>query len=52
MFYLIAGIAAGSKFVSELSGGVSPYLYVIMLGLKFAVGVAIVYNDRDRKSVV
>ncbi len=44
VFYLIAGIAAGSKFVSELSGGVSPYLYVIMLGLKFAVGVAIVYN--------
>ena len=44
VFYLIAGIAAGSEFVSTLSGGVSPYLYVVMLGLKFAVGVAIVYN--------
>ena len=44
VFYLIAGIAAGSEFVSTLSDGVSPYLYVVMLGLKFAVGVAIVYN--------
>ena len=44
VFYLIAGIAAGSEFVSTLSNGVSPYLYVVMLGLKFAVGVAIVYN--------
>ncbi|MBF4805041.1 MAG: PTS ascorbate transporter subunit IIC [Pseudoleptotrichia goodfellowii] len=44
VFYLIAGIAAGNEYVSTLSNGVSPYLYVIMLGLKFAVGVAIVYN--------
>ncbi|MDO5088196.1 MAG: PTS ascorbate transporter subunit IIC [Leptotrichiaceae bacterium] len=44
IFYLIAGIAAGNAYVATLSGGVSPYLYVIILGLKFSVGVAIVYN--------
>lgn len=43
IFYLIAAIAAGSEFVSTLSGGTSPYIYAIMSGLRFAVGVAIVY---------
>ncbi|RRD39198.1 PTS ascorbate transporter subunit IIC [Leptotrichia sp. OH3620_COT-345] len=44
MFYLIAGIVAGNTYVETLSNGISPYLYLIMLGLKFSVGVAIVYN--------
>ncbi|MET3696871.1 PTS system IIC component (L-Asc family) [Bacillus oleivorans] len=43
-FYLVAAIAAGSEFVSTLSGGMSPYLFAIMGGLKFAIGVAIVYS--------
>lgn len=43
IFYLVAAIAAGSKFVSTLSDGKSPYLYAILCGLQFAVGVAIVY---------
>lgn len=43
-FYLIAGIAAGGDYVKTLSNGEAPYLYVIMLGLKFSVGVTIVYN--------
>ena len=43
-FYLIAGIAAGGDYVSTLSNGEAPYLYVVMLGLKFSVGVTIVYN--------
>ncbi|PGT56931.1 PTS ascorbate transporter subunit IIC [Bacillus cereus] len=44
VFYLIAAIAAGPAFVSELSGGMSPYLFAIMAGLKFAIGVTIVYS--------
>ena len=36
VFYLIAAIAAGPAFVSELSDG--------MAGLKFAIGVTIVYS--------
>lgn len=44
VFYLIAAIAAGPEFVLTLSGGVNPYLFAIMTGLKFAVGVTIVYS--------
>lgn len=44
VFYLVAAIAAGGDFVStELSGGTNPYIYAIMCGLNFAVGVAVVY---------
>lgn len=43
IFYLIAAIAAGPEFVSTLSGNVNPFIYAIMCGLNFAVGVAIVY---------
>lgn len=41
--YLISAIAAGSEFVIGLSDGTNPYVYSILCGLKFAVGVAIVY---------
>ena len=44
VFYLIAAIAAGSEFVSTLSGSMSPYLFAIMSAMNFAVGVAIVYS--------
>uniref|UniRef100_UPI000590CDD0 PTS ascorbate transporter subunit IIC n=1 Tax=Clostridium polynesiense TaxID=1325933 RepID=UPI000590CDD0 len=44
VFYLVAAIAAGPAFVSELSGGTQPILFAIMSALKFAVGVTIVYN--------
>ncbi|MGL5043070.1 MAG: PTS ascorbate transporter subunit IIC [Culicoidibacterales bacterium] len=44
IFYLIAAIAAGPVFVSTLSGDMNPYLFAIMSGLKFAVGVTIVYS--------
>lgn len=43
IFYLVAAVAAGSTFVGTLSGGTNPYVYAIMCGLNFAVGVAIVY---------
>ena len=43
IFYLIAAIAAGTDFVSSLSGGQNPFIYAVMCGLNFAVGVAIVY---------
>lgn len=42
-FYLLAAIVAGGDFVSTLSGGKNPYLFAIMAGLQFAVGVAVVY---------
>lgn len=42
-FYLLSAIVAGPKFVSTLSDGTSPLLFAAMAGLKFAVGVAIVY---------
>lgn len=44
IFYVIAAIAAGPEFVSTLSDGKSPYLFAILCGLKFAVGVTIVYS--------
>lgn len=44
IFYLVSAIAAGPEFVSTLSDGKSPYLYAILCGLKFAVGVTIVYS--------
>ncbi len=44
VIYLIAAVAAGSDFIiAELSNGVNPYVFAILSGLKFAVGVAIVY---------
>ncbi|MDM8102773.1 PTS ascorbate transporter subunit IIC [Oceanobacillus oncorhynchi] len=43
VFYLVAAIVAGPDYVSTLSGGTSPFLFAAMTGLKFAVGVAIVY---------
>ncbi|MVX66442.1 PTS ascorbate transporter subunit IIC [Clostridium chromiireducens] len=44
LFYLIAAIAAGPTFVATLSDGTSPILFALMAGLKFAVGVTIVYS--------
>ncbi|NPD11875.1 PTS ascorbate transporter subunit IIC [Enterococcus sp. MMGLQ5-2] len=44
LFYLVSAIAAGPEFVSTLSDGKSPYLFAILCGLKFAVGVTIVYS--------
>ncbi|AEB30182.1 ascorbate-specific permease IIC component UlaA [Carnobacterium sp. 17-4] len=43
IFYLIAAIAAGPDYVSTISDGTSPYIFAILSGLKFAVGVTIVY---------
>ncbi|MGY4105447.1 PTS ascorbate transporter subunit IIC [Ignavigranum ruoffiae] len=43
IFYIIAAIAAGSEFVTSLSGGQNFIIFAILSGLKFAVGVAIVY---------
>lgn len=43
VFYLIAAIAAGTPFVETLSAGQNPIIFAILSGLKFAVGVAIVY---------
>ena len=43
-FYLLAAIAAGPTYVGTLSGGMSPFLFAIMAGLKFAVGVTVVYS--------
>lgn len=42
-FYLVSAIVAGPEFVATLSDGTSPFLFAAMAGLKFAVGVAIVY---------
>ncbi|NRY63749.1 PTS ascorbate transporter subunit IIC [Clostridium beijerinckii] len=44
IFYLIAAIAAGPTFVATISDGTSPILFALMAGLKFAVGVTIVYG--------
>lgn len=44
IFYLIAAIAAGPTFVATLSDGTSPILFALIAGLKFAVGVTIVYS--------
>lgn len=44
VFFLLAAFAAGSGYVRDLSGGMSPVIYAIMAGLEFAVGVAIVSN--------
>ena len=44
IFYLVSAIAAGGDFVAaNLSNGTNPYIFAILSGLKFAVGVAIVY---------
>ncbi len=43
-FYLVAAFAAGPEYVSTLSGGMSPFLFAIMAGLQFAVGVTVVYS--------
>ncbi|MEW4308084.1 PTS ascorbate transporter subunit IIC [Rossellomorea marisflavi] len=44
IFYLVAAVAAGPEYVASISDGLSPYLFAIMSGLKFAIGVAIVYS--------
>lgn len=44
IFFLFVAIVCGPKYVSTLSGGMSPYIYAVMCGLTFAVGVTIVYN--------
>lgn len=43
-FYLVSAIVAGPEFVSTLSDGKSPFLFALLCGLKFAVGVTIVYS--------
>lgn len=44
IIYLIAAFAAGGEYIlAELSNGVNPYVFSILSGLKFAVGVAVVY---------
>ena len=43
VFYIIAALVAGPEFVNTLSDGQSPFVFAIMSGLLFAVGVAIVY---------
>ncbi|MGG7058080.1 PTS ascorbate transporter subunit IIC [Clostridium tertium] len=43
VFYLVAAIAAGSEFVTTLSGGQNIILFALMSAMKFAVGVTIVY---------
>ena len=44
VFYLIAAIAAGSEFVSNLSGGKNMILFALLSAMKFSVGVTIVYS--------
>lgn len=45
VFYLVSAFAAGGDFVSKnLSNGQNPYIFAILCGLQFAVGVAIVYS--------
>lgn len=44
IFYLIAAVAAGPEFVASISGGTNFIVFSLMTSLKFAVGVAIVYN--------
>ncbi|MFA6709162.1 MAG: PTS ascorbate transporter subunit IIC [Fusobacterium sp.] len=44
VFYLIAAIVAGPKYVSQLSGGTNYIVYALTAALSFAVGVTIVYN--------
>ncbi|NIZ19225.1 PTS ascorbate transporter subunit IIC [Entomospira culicis] len=44
VFYSIAAMVAGYDFVLSLSGGQHPVIFVFLSALKFAVGVAIVYN--------
>lgn len=44
LFYLVSAFAAGGEFITNnLSNGTNPYIYAIMCGLQFAVGVAVVY---------
>lgn len=43
VFYLVAAIAAGSEFVTTLSGGQNMILFALISAMKFAVGVTIVY---------
>ncbi|MDN3956650.1 PTS ascorbate transporter subunit IIC [Sporolactobacillus laevolacticus] len=42
-FYLVAAIAAGPKYIETISNGQSPFIFAIINGLNFAVGVAVVY---------
>lgn len=42
-FYVVAAVVAGSEFVSGLSGDQNFIIFAILSGLRFAVGVAVVY---------
>jgi len=42
-FYVLAALVAGPGFVSGLSGGQNFIIFAILSGLRFAVGVAVVY---------
>ncbi|MGL5779754.1 PTS ascorbate transporter subunit IIC [Cetobacterium sp.] len=44
VFYIVAAVAAGPEYVSELSGGKNYIVFAIISALSFAVGVTIVYN--------
>jgi PTS system ascorbate-specific IIC component len=43
IFYLVAAVAAGPEFVSTLSNDKNPWIFAIICGLTFAVGVSVVY---------
>lgn len=43
-FYILCGVVASFQFVSTISQGQSPIVFLIMTSLKFAVGVAVVYS--------
>lgn len=42
-FYVVSAVVAGPEFVSTLAGDQNFLIYAILSGLRFAVGVAIVY---------
>ncbi len=44
IFYVVVALVAGPAYVSTISDGTAPILFALMAGLKFAVGVTIVYN--------
>lgn len=44
VFYVVCGIVAGFDFVSTLSDGQAPLVFLVMTAFKFAVGVTIVYS--------
>ena len=42
-FYIVSALVAGPEFVSTLAGDQNFLIYAILAGLRFAVGVAVVY---------